>query len=78
MRHLNDFHAVLDEDLRDLLCSIGELEPIVRGERFCGICHTLVTVQNVQMIIPLKGGRFEFICDKPECVEASAQTQLLP
>ena len=70
MERIQSLQAVLDEDLRDLLSSIGELQSITNGERFCAACHTLITLENVQMIIPLEGGTFTFVCDRPECVEA--------
>ena len=63
--------AIMDEDLHDFLESIGELEPVNAGQRFCSVCGTLVTPNNLQIIIPLEGGGFTFVCDKPECVADS-------
>ena len=70
MKNRNSLQAVMDEDLRELLKSIGELDAIETGGRFCKVCKTLITVKNLQMIIPLQQGGFEFVCDRPECVEA--------
>ncbi len=70
MTQRNQLQAVMDEDLRDLLKSIGELEAIDGGKRFCRVCGTLITTANLQIIVPQTDGSFDFICDKPECVEA--------
>jgi hypothetical protein len=58
----------MDEDLREFLESIGELKSVESGERFCDVCGTLLTLHNLQIIIPREGGGFTFVCDKPECV----------
>jgi len=65
--------AVLDEDLRDLLKSIGQLEAFEAGRNFCGVCGTLLTMKNLQMIIPGEHGAFTFVCDRPDCVASSDQ-----
>jgi hypothetical protein len=61
----------MDEDLGEFLESIGQLEPINAGQRFCSVCGTLVTLKNLQIIVPLEGGGFAFVCDRPECVADS-------
>ena len=77
MKNRHNIQAVLDEDLSDLLRSLGELAAVQAGERFCKICKTLITLRNLQMIIPLEEGGFEFVCDKPECIEAYGQSKEL-
>ena len=63
----------MDEDLRDLLASIGELEAVEKGHRFCGTCNTPITLANLQIIVPLEGGGFKFVCHNPECVAAAEE-----
>ena len=65
--------AVMDEDLRELLHSLHQLEAIENGQLFCEVCGTLVTLKNLQLIIPLQSGEFRFVCDRPDCVSASNQ-----
>lgn len=61
--------AVFKEDLRQLLKSIGELEPIEKGERICKVCSKLISLDNIQLIIPRQANTFDYICDSPSCVE---------
>ncbi len=61
----------MDEDLRDLLESIGQLEAFDTGQRFCNVCGALLTLKNLQMIIPREGGNFTFVCDRPDCIATS-------
>lgn len=61
--------AVLDEDLEQLLCSIGKLESIRNGDLLCQFCSKVVTLENLQVIVPLSAGEFKFVCDAPACVE---------
>jgi hypothetical protein len=63
--------AVMDEDLRGLLASIGELEAVESGQRFCSVCNRPITLANLQVIVPLGDGGFRFVCNQPECVAAS-------
>ena len=61
--------AVYKEDLRKLLQSLNEFEPINKGERICMICSKTISFDNVQLIIPRQNQRFDFVCDNPVCVE---------
>jgi len=61
--------AVLDDDLRGLLKSIGQLEHVEEGEVVCCKCGTPITLRNLQLIIPLGDSRFDFVCSDPPCVE---------
>lgn len=66
--------AVLNEDLVNLLKSIGQLEKIVNATVFCSQCGSLITLDNLQMIIPLSKDEFEFVCDDFKCVEKYYET----
>lgn len=67
----NTLQAVMDEDLREFLQSIGQLELFEKGEGFCRSCGTLLTLKNIQLIVPLQEGGFTFVCDRPDCVAAA-------
>ncbi|MDE5492238.1 hypothetical protein [Elizabethkingia meningoseptica] len=61
--------AIFKEDLQKLLQSINEKEPIEKGERLCKVCSKVISLENIQLIIPRQGNTFDFICDSPVCVE---------
>lgn len=61
--------AVFKEDMQRLLQSINEMEPIEKGERLCKVCSKVITLENIQLIIPRQANTFDYICDSPVCVE---------
>lgn len=65
----NEIKAIYNEDLEEFLQSVGELEPIKKGERFCKSCGSPINVNNIQMVIPKKGLPYEYVCDSVICVE---------
>lgn len=69
MKEKNKIPAVFKEDLQNLLRSINEMEPIEKGERLCKVCSKVISLKNIQMIIPRQANTFEFICDSPSCLE---------
>lgn len=69
MKEKNKIPAVFKEDLQKLLQSINEMEPIEKGERLCKVCSKVISLENIQLIIPRHANTFEFICDSPVCVE---------
>ena len=64
----NKIPAVYKEDLEKLLISIGEDKSIAHGERHCLVCSKVITLYNLQLIIPRAEKRFEFVCNDTECV----------
>ena len=70
--------AVLDEDLEKLLRSIGQLERITNGDLLCRSCAKVITLENLQVIVPLPSGQFEFVCNLPACVECLLPPPELP
>jgi hypothetical protein len=62
--------AVLDEDLEGLLKSIGKFEDILNGGVTCHFCSELISLRNLQAILPLSRNEFQFICNNPSCVDA--------
>jgi hypothetical protein len=69
MREKKMLPAVFKEDLVKLIESINELTPIQNGERYCIVCQKIITIDNLQLIIPRQGRRFEYVCNNPICVD---------
>jgi hypothetical protein len=69
MKEKNKIPSVFKEDLQKLLQSVNELEPIEMGERICKVCSKVITIDNIQLIIPRQANTFDFICDSPVCIE---------
>ena len=69
MTEKNKIPAVFKEDLKKLLQSLNEMEPIEKGERLCKVCSKVISLENIQLIIPQQANAFDFICDSPVCVE---------
>ncbi|MBK7223972.1 MAG: hypothetical protein IPH96_00545 [Saprospiraceae bacterium] len=69
MKEKNKIPAVFKEDLKRLLQSINEMEPIEKGEILCKVCSKIISLENIQLIIPRQANAFDFICDSPVCVE---------
>lgn len=65
----NKIPAVFKEDLEKLLKSINEMDSIEKGERICKVCSKVISLENIQLIIPRQASSFDFICDSPVCVE---------
>ena len=61
-------YTVFNEDLIDLLKSINKWEALEKGELFCKICFTPITLKNLQIILPKENGEFEFICNDTKCI----------
>ena len=61
--------AVLDEDVRKLLESLDQLDLIESQKIFCSQCVNQITINNLQLIIPLKTDQFEYVCNNSVCVE---------
>ena len=60
--------AVHDNDLEDLLASLGCLELIKDGRATCKFCNKIITVDNLQAIIPDQD-TIAFCCNDLTCVQ---------
>lgn len=69
MKEKNKIPAVFKDDLKKLLKSFNEMEPIEKGERLCKVCSKVISLENIQLIIPQQVNAFDFICHSPVCVE---------
>ena len=64
--------AVFDDDLRDLLESLGMLAKFEAGALRCAFSGDVITWDNLYGIFP-DGGDVKLACTKPECVTALAE-----
>ena len=69
MREKVDLTAVWDEDLHDLLESLGILEDLTSRKTYCAICGRKVDVDNLGTIIPTTKA-VQLTCDDVNCVQA--------
>ncbi len=67
MRAERVLYAVLDEDLEDLLKSLGQLERLRRGEVTCAVCSAPMSVRNLHAITVLPDGELRWLCHDSEC-----------
>jgi len=61
--------AVHEQDLEELLKSLGLSELITEGELTCGICGSIVNLDNLLCIYP-SNEEVKVCCKKPECYES--------
>ena len=60
--------AVHDQDLGELLKSLGLSELMTKGELTCGICGSIVNLDNLLCIYPSKD-EVKVCCKNLECYE---------
>jgi hypothetical protein len=59
--------AVHDNDLEQLLSSLGILQQIKGGRCSCLICGSPISLINLGAVLPIEED-FGFICDLPSCI----------
>lgn len=64
----NKVSAVFKEDLLKLLTKIGEFDAILNDQRQCTVCSKIISIDNLQLLVPRKGGTYEYVCNDPDCV----------
>ena len=64
-----NFHTVLDEDMRELMESIGQLEALKNGEIYCIECGSPLALKTIQTIMPVEENNYHFICNNTVCVK---------
>ena len=60
--------AVHDEDLENVLETLGLTSKIRRHEITCNFCGTVITYDNLHSFFPLSGD-IKFTCDNPQCID---------
>jgi len=64
--------AVYDDDLVELLTSLGLYQKFVSGQLHCAICGDEISWENLNGLFP-ESGQIKFGCTRPECVTGLAQ-----
>lgn len=54
------------EKVTDLLHKLGIYESIVNGEFRCIFCNEIITIENVDSILPFES-TYSFTCNRSEC-----------
>jgi len=67
-----EVNAIVDTELENLLRQTSQYENLVAGKILCRSCGTVITPENIGIIIPTKIESkivLEFYCEKINCME---------
>lgn len=67
----NRLQAVHDDDLSNLLMSLGVYESIQNGKCSCLFCQKVITFDNLGAIVPINS-EINFVCDSARCLSSMA------
>lgn len=70
MRDRIEMKAVYDQDLEQILASLGILDKLIAGELSCVICGCQVDLDNLGAIFS-DGSEIRVCCDNDRCVRAT-------
>ena len=59
--------AVFEDDLENLLISMGIQKDVNEGKYFCPICDCPITLENLG-VITRKEGKIQLVCDNNKCL----------
>lgn len=59
--------AVHEDDLIEMLKSIGILEKVEKGEFLCVCCGEVINIDNLEVFF-IKNGKKKFVCSKSICI----------
>lgn len=65
----NRLQAVHDDDLSNLLMSLGVYESVQNGKCSCLFCQKVITFDNLGAIVPING-EISFVCDSARCLNS--------
>lgn len=65
-RNVSPIKAVYEQDLLHYLDSLGVLKHIEEGKIRCIHCNQVITVENLDAIVPKKG-EVQFVCWNKDC-----------
>ena len=65
-RNVSSVKAVYEQDIVSYLDSLGVLERVKEGKAKCMHCGQVITLENLDAIVPKKG-EVRFICWNKEC-----------
>lgn len=74
--HKHKIRAVHDDDLKEFLDSISLLGPIRKGDINCYICERVITLENLQAVIPINN-TIVAVCSDSECLKKIEQDNIL-
>ena len=69
MRKRLELSAVWDDDLQELLGSLGVLQDVTLGNARCVVCGRTVDIDNLGAVMPTPQST-DFSCDDAYCVRA--------
>ena len=64
-----DLSVVYEEDLEQVLKSVGKLEEVTGGLTKCIYCDEVVGQDNLYAIFPVDKNTVGFCCERPDCIE---------
>jgi hypothetical protein len=59
--------AVYEDDLAGYLKSIGIYDAVMQGEYRCKYCGNVITMENLEVIIPDASGT-QIVCNNKNCI----------
>lgn len=59
--------AIYEDDLKELLVSLGVLDSIEKNKMFCANCKNTINFKNIEAIF-LEKGEIKFICSNYNCI----------
>jgi hypothetical protein len=59
--------VVHDDDVEDLLKSIGEYHHVMAGNARCSLCDRRIGISDIHTIYPDSGG-VKYVCNDPACI----------
>ena len=65
--HRTKIRVVHEDDLKELISSLGISEDILDGKTRCTCCNESISFDNLWGIL-VKGESFLFICSNPDCL----------
>lgn len=68
----NRLQAVHDDDLSNLLMSLGVYENVQNGKCSCLFCQKVITFDNLGAIVPISG-EISFVCDSAMCLNSMTE-----
>lgn len=69
MRKRLELSAVWDDDIQELLGSLGVLQDVTLGNARCVVCGRQVDIDNLGAVMPTPQSA-DFACDDANCVRA--------
>lgn len=69
MKNIKKLKAAYKDDMPSILEKLNMKKEVEDGLVYCTQCGQTISLENLGVIIPLKKGHIEIICNAPECIE---------